>query len=203
MEVPAGALAQVAGRLVLVGRRKHGGHRLESRRGQVEQQLAQVRATGHAAQVLLDGLAPAACHAAAHHGLQRGLGLGAVFERVGVHGHVNGLHHQLAVDGNAQPHVVDGFTGTAPAGIAKRGGVVHLAVVQLAFDVPQPIVAFIALVIDAALVPGGAGGRGAQGHGEEKTSCKSERGRAEATMLAAHRRAVVHRRDRACRSQPC
>ena len=113
------------------------------------------------------------------------------------------LHHQLAVDGNAQPHVVDGFTGTAPAGIAKRGGVVHLAVVQLAFDVPQPIVAFIALVIDAALVPGGAGGRGAQGHGEEKTSCKSERGRAEATMLAAHRRAVVHRRDRACRSQPC
>ena len=72
-------MAQVAGRGVRVAATKGGGQGLEGSGGHVEQQLAQVRAAFHAAQVLLDGLAPAARHAAAHHALQRGLGLGLSF----------------------------------------------------------------------------------------------------------------------------
>ena len=49
-------------------------------------------------------------------------------------------------------------------GVAKRGGVVGLAVVQLAFNVPQSIVAFKALVVHPADMFQGAGGGGAQGH---------------------------------------
>ncbi|MNW05891.1 hypothetical protein D3C71_2022090 [compost metagenome] len=84
---------------------------------------------------------------------------------MGIHGNVDGLHHQLAVHGHAQPHVVDGFARQALlGGVAKGSGVVGLAVVQLAFNVPQSIVAFKALVVHPADMFQGAGGGGTQGH---------------------------------------
>ena len=106
------------------------------------------------AQVLRNGLPPAACHAGAHHALQRGPGLRAVLQRVGIHGGFDGMHHQLAVNRHAQPHVVDGVTRQPDALVAKRGHVVRLAVVQFGFHVPQPVFTFVALVGDAADMAG-------------------------------------------------
>ena len=106
------------------------------------------------AQVLLDGLAPAARHAAAHHALQGGLGTLAALERMGVHGHFNGLHHELAVHRHAQPHVVDGVPRQPNTLVAKRRHVVCFAVVQFGFHVPQAVFTFVALVGDAADMAG-------------------------------------------------
>ena len=120
-----------------------------------------MRAAGHAAQVGLYGLAPAAHHAGAHHGLQGALGFGAAGQRVGIHGGFDGAHDQVAVHRDAQPHVVNRITrGAQLSGVAQRGQVVGLAVVQFALYVPQAIVTFEALVVDAADMSGGAGGGG-------------------------------------------
>ena len=154
----------MAGRLLRIGRGECGGQGLEGGRGQVEQQFAQMGAAGHAAHVLLDGLAPAARHGAAHHLLQCGTGQRAVVQRRGVHRGFDGVHDQIAAHGHAQPHVVDGCACGANAAIAQGFSVERLAVVQFGFDVPQTIFAFIALVDDPARMAGFAGGRGTQGH---------------------------------------
>ena len=100
------------------------------------------------------------------------------------------MHHQLAVYGHAQPHVVDGLAREALFGrVAKRGGVVGLAVVQLAFNVPQAIVAFKALVVHPADMFQGAGGGGTQGHGKRKIVVQKR------PRLLGPACAVVRRRD--------
>jgi hypothetical protein len=80
---------------------------------------------------------------------------------------------------------------TSQAGTAERGRVVHLAVVQVAFDVPQSIVAFKALVMDAALVQGGAGA--GEFRGMEKKNRRAKVGGG--TRLPAQRCAVLRGRD--------
>jgi hypothetical protein len=80
---------------------------------------------------------------------------------------------------------------TSQAGTAERGRVVHLAVVQVAFDVPQSIVAFKALVMDAALVQGGAGA--GEFRGMEKKNRRAKVG--EGPRLPAQRCAVLRGRD--------
>ncbi len=83
-----------------------------------------------------------------------GARLWAVLQRVGVHGGFNGVHHQLAVNRHAQPHVVDRVTRQPNALVAKRWHVVCFAVVQFGFHVPQPVFTFVALVGDAADMAG-------------------------------------------------
>ena len=85
----------------------------------------------------------------------------AARQGVGIHGGFDGAHHQVAVHGDAQPQVVDGFAGAAHAvRVAQRRQVLRLAVVQLALDVPEPVLALVTLVGDASDMAGSAGGRG-------------------------------------------
>jgi hypothetical protein len=79
---------------------------------------------------------------------------------VGIHHGFDGLHHQLGVDGDADPHVVDGVACLAYAGAVDPGHIDSLGVQQLAFDVPQPVLTDKAVEVDAADMLGRAGHRG-------------------------------------------
>ena len=60
-------------------------------------------------------------------------------------------HGEVAVDGEAQPHVVDRLPGAAHAGLQRV--VVALDVGEVRLDVPQAVGALVALVAHAARVP--------------------------------------------------
>ncbi|GDY37556.1 hypothetical protein ACINB_34480 [Acidovorax sp. NB1] len=60
---------------------------------------------------------------------------------------------------------------------------------QFAFDVPQAVVAFKALVVDPADMFEGAGGGGTQGHGKRKIVVQKQ------PRLAGAARAVARGRD--------
>ena len=166
VEVPGQALAQVRRRVLGVDGRDVLHHRLEGSGGHVEQQLAQVRATLDAAQVLLDGAPPAARQAAAHHALHRRHRLGAGPVGKVVHGDFDGVHHGVAVHRQADRHAVDRLAG-GPAAFAgdleRRRG---LGVAQLGLDVPQAVVATVAAKDDVAVMQVRAGNGRGKRHGK-------------------------------------
>ena len=120
-------------------------HRLEGCGGHVEQQLAQVGAAFGAAQVLVDGFAPATTQGGAlelvH--VQRALHAFGVRDLVQRGGHV--LDHQPVVHRQADLQVVDGQVGREGGFIGHTKGE-GLDVGQLGFDVPQTVFAVVATV---------------------------------------------------------
>ncbi len=123
-------------RAAVVAHRKGGtGAGLERGGGQVEQQLAQMRTPLDAAQVALDGLAPAAPQRLADQAAHRLHRLWAGVVRVRIHGHRDVADHHRVVQRHADVHVVDRLVG-CPLALAFDFEGMGFGVQHFAFDVP-------------------------------------------------------------------
>jgi len=121
------------------------GEGLDHRGGQPAQQLGGVRAPPHATQNLpaaaKEVLGETQAGEPAVVG-RDGFAAAGIGHRVGACRRRNDVH--LAVDGDAQPHVVDRLPGAPHAGLQPV--VVALDVAQVGFEVPQAVGALVALV---------------------------------------------------------
>ena len=122
----------------------------------VEQQFAQMRTTLHTAQVLLNGFAPARAQGTAHHALHGSGGCRTLAVRRAVHGNGNVMDQQLGIHGQSDGQMVDGLA-RLPHTLLLQIEHQAFGVFHFTFDVPQAIVAAIALKTHLAGMFWGAG----------------------------------------------
>jgi hypothetical protein len=82
------------------------------------------------------------------------------------------VDQQVEIDRQAQPHVVHGLAGLARAPGVACGGRISLRIDQMAFDVPQPILALVAAALDCAVMHELAGGGRGQRHDMNSCYCR-------------------------------